>query len=340
MDTIEQILDQLDHFEKEALQKIQGLEGIQDFESLRISILGKKGTLTTGFLKKMGQLAPQDRPRVGEQVNRVKDSIQNAFEDRMKTFREAEEKAYASSLWVDVTLPGARRGLGFPHLLKTTQKEIEDLFISLGYSVKEGPEVEDVFHNFEALNTPQWHPARDENDSFYLVNDQILLRTHTSPVQIRTMLKTPPPLAIIAPGRVYRSDYDATHLPAFHQVEGLLVDHHISVAHLKGTLEYFVTKIFGEEKKIRLRPSFFPFTEPSFEVDISWEDKYGKTMWLEIMGCGMVDPNVFNAVGYDPEEYTGFAFGMGIERVTMLKYGLTDIRDLVRGDLRFSRQSR
>ncbi len=340
MNPIHSVLDDLQQFHDQAVRKIQDSGTLKELEDLRVLFLGKKGSLTTGFLKKLGQHPPEDRPVLGDSVNRVKEAIQESLHNRMAVLKIAEEKGFEDSLWVDVTLPGARRLIGMDHLIKRVQKEIEALFIGLGYGVKEGPEIEDVFHNFEALNTPQWHPVRDENDSFYLLPDEILLRTHTSPVQIRTMLKQSPPIAIIAPGRVYRSDYDATHLPAFHQVEGLLVDQDISVAHLIGTLEVFVRFMFGEEKKIRLRPSFFPFTEPSFEVDILWEDKSGKAVWLEIMGCGMVDPRVFEAVGYDSETFSGFAFGMGIERVTMLKYGLTDIRDLVRGDLRFSRQNR
>jgi len=219
-------------------------------------------------------------------------------------------------------------------------EEIETIFVSMGFKVVEGPEIEDSWHNFDALNTPEWHPARDMHDSFYLKD--MLLRTHTSPVQIRTMLSEQPPIAIISPGRVYRRDYDATHLPMFTQVEGLYVDENVSVAHLKYTLEVFAKRIFGPERKIRLRPSYFPFTEPSFEVDVSCGICNGKgcpsckyTGWLEILGAGMVHPNVFKNVGYDPEKYTGFAFGMGVERITMLKYGIRDIRDFIRNDERF-----
>ncbi len=207
---------------------------------------------------------------------------------------------------------------------------MEDIFVAMGYEVVEGPEIEDTWHNFDALNTPEWHPSRDEHDSFYFT-EKLLLRTHTSPVQIRTMLSRKPPIAVVSPGKVYRRDYDATHLPMFHQLEGLYVDRRVTVGHLKFTLEEFAKRMFGERAEIRLRPSFFPFTEPSFEVDVYLEG-YG---WLEILGAGMVDPEVFKSVGYDPEEWSGFAFGMGVERITMIKYGIRDIREFVRNDLRF-----
>jgi len=333
-----EVINNLEDFLNKAKIEISKCETSSDVDNLRVKFLGKKGVLTNEFLKKLGKISPDLRPVIGSKTNEVKNEIQAEMNRKIDELKENEDKIFEESLWVDITLPGARREIGFEHLVKKTQKEMEDLFISMGYEVKEGPEIEDVFYAFEALNTPEWHPARDSQDSFYLESDKILLRPHTSPVQIRTMENIKPPLAIVSPGKVYRSDYDATHLPMFHQFEGLLVDRDISVAHLKGTLEYFISSIFKKDMKIRLRPSFFPFTEPSFEVDLMWEDKYGGCQWLEVLGAGLVDPNVFKAVGYDPEIWSGFAFGVGIERITMLKYGLTDIRDLVRGDLRFIRQ--
>ncbi len=333
-----EILKDLEEVAEKAEEEIRQTLDSETLEQLRVKYLGKKGVLTRNFLKKLGTLNSDIRPLVGKETNIVKGKITQRIEEKKRALAEKEKEKKEEKLWTDVTLPGARREIGFEHLVKKAQREIEDIFISIGYAVKEGPEIEDVFYNFEALNTPEWHPARDEHDSFYLRQDKVLLRTHTSPVQIRTMEMTEPPIAIIAPGKVYRSDYDATHLPMFHQVEGLLVDKDISVSHLKGTLEHFMSQYFGEKKEIRLRPSFFPFTEPSFEVDVSWKDRHSRTQWLEVLGAGMVDPNVFKAVGYDPEKWTGFAFGAGIERLAMLKYGLKDIRDLVRGDIRFLRQ--
>ena len=333
-----EIFEELEKVEQQAINEIGAVNSQRELEDLRIKYLGKKGVLTTNFLKRLGKLDPQIRPEVGQKTNICKDIINRHLSEKKNKLDSAEKEKREEELFVDITRPGARRRIGFEHLLKKTQKEIEDIFISLGYAIKEGPEIENVFFNFEALNTPEWHPARDEHDSFYLHENEYLLRTHTSPVQIRTMQKEEPPIAVIAPGKVYRSDYDATHLPMFHQTEGLFVDKDVNVGHLKGTLKHFMKELFSEDITIRLRPSFFPFTEPSFEVDISWKDKYGKEQWLEVLGAGMVDPNVFKAVGYDSEIWSGFAFGAGIERLTMLKYGLTDIRDLVRGDIRFLRQ--
>ncbi len=333
-----ELLRNLEDFLVKAMAEIGNCKSSADIENLRVRFLGKKGVLTSEFLKKLGGLDSEIRPVIGSKTNEVKDKIQEAFSQKLLSMKGEEDRLFEESLWVDITIPGSRREIGFEHLVKKTQKEMEDLFISMGYEVKHGPEIEDVFYAFEALNTPEWHPARDSQDSFYIESGKILLRPHTSPVQIRTMESIKPPLAIVSPGKVYRSDYDATHLPMFHQFEGLLVDRDINVSHLKGTLEYFVSSIFKKEMTIRLRPSFFPFTEPSFEVDLMWEDKYGGYKWLEVLGAGLVDPNVFKAVGYDPEIWSGFAFGVGIERITMLKYGLTDIRDLIRGDLRFIRQ--
>jgi len=338
MSLLSDLLKELQQIKELSEKAIEAAENSQMLEELRVRFFGKKGTISQGILKKLGALSPDERPLLGEKANEVKTLLQEAMDRKNRRFLEEEESVFEESIRIDPTLPGARRMAGFEHLITKTQREMEDIFLSLGYEIAEGPEIENVYYNFETLNTPDWHPARDDQDSFYIVPDQWLLRTQTSPVQVRTMEKKTPPIAIISPGKVYRSDYDATHLPMFHQCEGLLVDTDVSVSHLKGTLEYFIEKIFGERKKIRLRPSFFPFTEPSFEVDVLWENKYGETRWLEVLGCGMVDPNVFRSVGYDSEKWTGFAFGMGIERIAMLKYRLTDIRDFIRGFAHFIRQ--
>jgi len=338
MSLLSDLLEELRKIREQSEQAIEAAENTQMLEELRVRFFGKKGTISQGILKKLGALPPEERPLLGEKANEVKVLLQEAMDRKNRHFLDAEERVFEESIRIDPTMPGARRTVGFEHLITKTQQEIENIFLSLGYEIAEGPEIENVHYNFEALNTPDWHPARDDQDTFYIVPDQWLLRTQTSPVQVRTMEKKTPPIALISPGKVYRSDYDATHLPMFHQCEGLLVDVDVSVSHLKGTLEYFIEKIFGEKKKIRLRPSFFPFTEPSFEVDVLWENRYGETRWLEVLGCGMVDPNVFRSVGYDSEKWTGFAFGMGIERIAMLKYRLTDIRDFIRGYAHFIRQ--
>ena len=303
----------------------------EDINNLRIKYLGKKGEVQK-LMKKIKEIPPEQKKEYGKHVNELKKEIEEAIKNKMEEIKKLEKQKAFERMWVDVTLPGARRKLGHNHPVMKIWREMEDIFVSLGYEVVEGPDIEDTWHNFDALNTPEWHPARDEHDSFYF-DDIHLLRTHTSPVQIRTMLKKKPPLAIISPGRVYRRDYDATHLPVFHQCEGLYVDKRVTVGHLKFTLEEFARRMFGENTEIRLRPSFFPFTEPSFEVDVYLEG-YG---WLEILGAGMVDPEVFKNVGYDPEEWSGFAFGMGIDRIAMLKYGITDIREFIKNDVRFLR---
>ncbi len=311
--------------------ELERVSSNEDINNLRIKYLGKKGEVQK-LMKKIKEIPPEERKEYGKHVNELKKEIEEAIKNKMEGIKEIEKERTFERMWVDVTLPGARRKLGHNHPVMKIWREMEDIFVSLGYEVVEGPDIEDTWHNFDALNTPEWHPARDEHDSFYF-NDKYLLRTHTSPVQIRTMLKKKPPLAIVSPGRVYRRDYDATHLPVFHQCEGLYVDKRVTVGHLKFTLEEFAKKMFGEKTAIRLRPSFFPFTEPSFEVDVYLEG-YG---WLEILGAGMVDPEVFKNVGYDPEEWSGFAFGMGIDRIAMLKYGITDIREFIKNDVRFLR---
>jgi len=311
-----------------AKDEILSAKDSKELNDLRVKYLGKSG-IVTSFMKKLKDLPAEERPNFGKVVNELKNEIEALLESQKEKISESEKSAAYKKLWVDSTMPGARRSMGHLHIISKVQKELEDIFISMGFSVVEGPEVEQPWFNFDALNTPEWHPARDLHDSFY-INDEYMLRTHTSPVQIRTMLSRKPPLAIIAPGRVYRRDYDATHLPMFTQMEGLYVDHDVTVRHLKYFLEEFARRLLGENTKVRLRPSYFPFTEPSFEVDI-----YFNNRWFEVLGSGMVHPNVFKNVGYDPEEWRGLAFGLGIERIAMVKYGVKDIRDLVRNDQRF-----
>ncbi|MBB6062127.1 phenylalanyl-tRNA synthetase alpha chain [Thermosipho japonicus] len=321
MDEIKQLVDA-------AKKEIDNAEDLQQLNQIRVKYLGKKG-LITSQMKKLKDLPQQERPKFGAVVNKAKSEVEDYLNNRMNELYRIEKQKKYEKLRVDVTLSGARKDRGHLHILTKIQKELEDIFISMGFEVVEGPEVEDTWHNFDALNTPEWHPARDVQDSFYFT-DKILLRTHTSPVQVRTMLERKPPLAIISPGRVFRRDYDSTHLPMFTQMEGLYVDKNVTVKHLKYTLEEMARKVFGDNAKVRLKPSFFPFTEPSYEVDILFNGK-----WLEILGAGMVDPNVFKNVGYDPNEWSGFAFGLGLERIAMVKYGIRDIRDFIKNDVRF-----
>ncbi|PLV58307.1 phenylalanine--tRNA ligase subunit alpha [Thermotoga sp. KOL6] len=319
----------IDVVEREAFERLSKVSSAEELEQFRVEFLGKKGKITS-LMKNLKNLPPEERPTYGKRVNELREKVEALFREKKKQIEELMEKEKMERMRIDVTIPGARRKVGHSHPVAKIMEEIERIFVAMGFDVVEGPEIETTWYNFDALNTPEWHPARDEHDSFYITDD-LLLRTHTSPVQVRTMLERKPPIAIISPGKVYRRDYDATHLPMFHQVEGLHVDKDLSVAHLKFTLEEFARRMFGESAKVRLRPSFFPFTEPSFEVDVYLKG-YG---WLEILGAGMVDPNVFLSVGYDPEEWTGYAFGMGVERIAMLKYGITDIREFVRNDVRF-----
>ncbi|MGC9771221.1 phenylalanine--tRNA ligase subunit alpha [Fervidobacterium islandicum] len=320
--------EELRNILERAKSEISSASDSKQLNDLRVKYLGKSG-IVTSFMKKLKELPPEERPNFGKVVNELKDEIESLLEKRKDELIENEKQLLYKKLWVDPTMPGARRSRGHLHIITKVQRELEDIFISMGFSVVEGPEIEQPWFNFDALNTPEWHPARDSHDSFY-INDEYMLRTHTSPVQIRTMLSRKPPLAIVAPGRVYRRDYDATHLPMFTQMEGLYVDHDVTVKHLKYFLEEFARRLLGENTKVRLRPSYFPFTEPSFEVDIYFNSK-----WFEVLGAGMVHPNVFKNVGYDPEQWRGLAFGLGIERIAMVKYGVKDIRDLVRNDIRF-----
>jgi phenylalanyl-tRNA synthetase alpha chain len=327
--------------ETAALLEVQGATSPEDLEFLRIKYLGRKGALT-GILRGLAQLDPESRRRVGQEANRAKEALEEALDQARRALKEAARRA--ESLAVDVTLPGRRLPRGRIHPLNRIMAEICDIFLHLGFEAVEGPEVELDWYNFEALNLPPDHPARDMQDTFYF-NDKVLLRTHTSPMQIRVMEQRRPPVRIIAPGKVYRRDSDITHSPMFHQVEGLLVDKDVTFADLKGVLIAFVHQMFGPELGVRFRPSYFPFTEPSAEVDIACVMCGGRgcrvcqtTGWMEVLGAGMVHPAVFEAVGYDPDTYTGLAFGMGVERIAMLKYGIDDIRLFFDNDLRFLKQ--
>jgi len=308
-----------------------------------VRFLGRKADLVL-LLRSIPELPPEQRPEVGRVGNLIRKVLESALDERKADLESQELASALDRDRIDVTLPGWPSQLGRLHLITQTQREIEDIFVGMGYEIAEGPEVETEYYNFEALNTPADHPARSLHDTFF-VSEGVLLRTHTSPMQVRAMEKQRPPVHIIVPGKAYRRDSDATHTPMFHQVEGLVVDEGITLADLKGTLETFVRAMFGTDRKVRLRPHFFPFTEPSVEVDVSCImcDGAGcrlckKSGWLEILGSGMVDPNVFDFVGYDPEVYTGFAFGMGIERIAMLKHGVNDLRLFFENDLRFLRQ--
>jgi phenylalanyl-tRNA synthetase alpha chain len=333
----------VDQITDEARVAIGRAESSADLEQLRVRYLGRQGRLTQ-LLRSLGALPARERPLVGAAANEAKRELEALLELRLGETREIERRQERARQRLDLTLPGRRPPFGTRHPLTSVQDEIIAIFVGLGFSVAEGPEVEDDYHNFEALNIPRDHPARDMQDTFYLSEDT-LLRTHTSPVQIRTMQTQRPPVRIICPGRVYRRDADLTHSPMFHQAEGLAVDRNISMADLKGTLDLFAREMFGPRSKIRFRPSFFPFTEPSAEVDVLCFLCGGagcrvckQSGWLEILGSGMVHPQVLRNVGYDPEEVTGWAFGMGIERIAMLKYGVDDIRLFFEDDVRFLRQ--
>jgi phenylalanyl-tRNA synthetase alpha chain len=337
---------QVEALEREATAAIEAAGSSAELEQVRVTFLGRNGKLTQ-LLRSLGQLPPEQRKEIGFEANRAKAKLEARFGSALEASAESERLAQRAQARLDLTLPGRRPPLGGIHPLSRVRDEIVSIFVGLGFSVAEGPEIETDYYNFEALNIPKDHPARDMQDTFYL-SESALLRTHTSPVQIRTMqaAKGRTPLKIVVPGRVYRRDVaDASHSPVFHQVEGLAVDHHITMADLKGTLELFAREMFGPRSKIRFRPSFFPFTEPSAEVDVlcflcggSGCRLCKQSGWLEILGCGMVHPKVLDNGGYDPEEVTGWAFGMGIDRITILKYGIDDIRLFQENDLRFLRQ--
>ena len=326
-----------------ALSEISNSNDLRSLDEVRVSFLGKKGELTT-LLKSLGQMDPTERPKAGEAINQAKSAIQDAIELRKASLASSQLEEELASGSIDITLPGRRSFLGGLHPVTQVLNRIEELFIGSGYEVVTGPEVEDEYHNFEALNIPEHHPARAMHDTFYF-GDGSLLRTHTSPSQVRTMEKQNPPIRVICPGRVYRRDSDLTHSPMFHQVEGLVVDEGISFADLKGTLTEFLMKFFEKELAVRFRPSYFPFTEPSAEVDVQCVNCNGKgcrvcsnTGWLEVLGSGMVHPNVLNMSGIDTEKYSGFAFGFGADRLAMLLYEVNDLRLFFESDLRFLRQ--
>ncbi len=337
--------EQLDALQAEALAKISGCTSLQELQDVRVAYLGKKGAVTA-LLKGLGKLDKEERPKMGAMVNTVREALEAELSNVQAGLEAKALQARLDSERIDITLPGRTRRQGHLHPLTKVNEMIESFFMKMGYTVAEGPEIEIDYYNFECLNLPADHPARDMQDSFY-ITDSVLLRTHTSPVQARTLQSHEPnsPVRMIAPGKVYRWDYDATHSPVFHQVEGLVVDKGITFADLKGTLELFLRHIFGNDTKVRFRTSFFPFTEPSAEVDISCCMCGGEgcrmcshTGWLEILGCGMVHPNVLRLNGYDPDKVSGFAFGMGVERIAMLLYGINDLRLFYEDDMRFLKQ--
>ncbi|NSW81942.1 MAG: phenylalanine--tRNA ligase subunit alpha [Syntrophothermus sp.] len=337
--------ERLEDLRREAEEAIAGASSLNEVKEIRVRFLGRKGEITQ-VLRGIKDLPEAERMTVGKIANELKLRLETLLEDKLEQLKQAEEKLRLYRECIDVTLPGIPVNAGSKHPLSQILEEIKEVFTTMGFEIAEGPEIELDYYNFEALNIPPDHPARDMQDSFY-VTDQVLLRTHTSPVQVRTMERKRPalPVRIIAPGTVYRRDDDATHSPMFHQVEGLVIDRGITFADLKGTLMLFARQLFGEDRKVRFRPSFFPFTEPSAEMDISCGSCGGEgcrvcsgTGWLEILGAGMVHPKVLSMSGYDPEEATGFAFGLGIERIAMLKFGIRDLRLFFDNDVRFLKQ--
>jgi phenylalanyl-tRNA synthetase alpha chain len=342
--------DSLETLREEIQDRIKGCASEPEIEGARVEYLGRKGKLTL-LLRGLKDVPPEERPRRGEQLNRMRRSIEEELENRLTDVKERQKEKFLREEQIDVTLPGSRWERGHLHPLTLVVDEIIEVFWGMGFEIARGPDIEDDYHNFEALNIPLDHPARDMQDTFFVSADR-LLRTHTSPVQIRVMENRRPPLQIIVPGAVYRHDDDATHSPMFHQVEGFMVDRRIAFSDLKGVLTHFLRQMFREETGVRFRPSFFPFTEPSAEIDIECMLCKGAGIvspgrpcrvckgsgWLEILGAGMIDPEVFRFVGYDPEKVSGFAFGMGVERIAMLKFGIDDIRLFFQNDLRFLRQ--
>ena len=327
MQALSELIDQ-------AASEIDAATDLAALDAVRVSYLGKKGALTAR-LKTLGQLPAAERSSAGQEINQAKQVVQGQLNARREALEEAALETKLAADAVDVSLPGRGTSIGGRHPVSRAQSRIERIFTNAGFGVRSGPEIEDDFHNFTALNIPENHPARAMHDTFYFPGGN-LLRTHTSPVQIRSIVKEGVPIRIIAPGRVYRCDSDQTHTPMFHQVEGLVIDENISFANLKAILHQFVEAFFERKAELRFRPSYFPFTEPSAEVDVSW----GEGKWLEILGCGMVHPNVLESAGVDPEKYTGYAFGIGIERLAMLRYNVSDLRTFFENDLRFLRQFR
>ena len=335
---------ELEAIRQRAISELEAAKGQQELEMLRVKYLGKKGEVTA-ILKKMGGLSAEERPVIGQLANEVRTMIEDEITKRAAELKEAALQERLKNEALDVTLPGRQRPLGASHPLSIVLDEIKEIFVGMGFDIVDGPEVETDYYNFEALNIPKNHPARDTQDTFY-INENILLRTQTSPVQVRVMEKQKPPIRIISPGRVYRSDaVDATHSPLFHQIEGLVVAEGITFADLKGTLETFVKRLYGEDSVVRFRPHHFPFTEPSAEVDVQCFNCHGEGSrlckgegWIEILGCGMVHPKVLQNCGIDPEKYSGFALGMGLERVVMRRYNIDDLRLFYENDVRFLKQ--
>ena len=336
--------EQLEKIKLEALDRMEAADSLDTLNEIRVAYLGKKGELTS-VLKSMKDVAPEDRPKVGQMVNEGRELLETKLEETKTALMKKARKEQMEKEVIDVTLPAKKIRMGHSHPNSIALSELERIFVGMGYEVVEGPEVEYDRYNFEKLNIPKGHPARDEQDTFY-INDTILLRSQTSPVQVRVMETRKPPIRIIAPGRVFRSDaVDATHSPSFHQIEGLVIDKNITFADLKGTLEEFAKELFGPETKVKFRPHHFPFTEPSAEVDVSCFKCGGKgcrfckgSGWIEILGCGMVHPKVLEMCDIDPEEYSGFAFGIGLERIALLKYEIDDMRLLYENDIRFLKQ--
>ncbi|MGI6633768.1 MAG: phenylalanine--tRNA ligase subunit alpha [Christensenellales bacterium] len=338
--------EQIQAIVSEAEQAVSAVSSTQELEQQRVHLLGKKGVLTA-LLRSMGQMSPEERPRAGQMINDARQTITGLLERAESELAEKELQQQLANETLDVTEPRELLRVGVPHPCTMVLNEVLDCFIGMGFEVVEGPQVELDHYNFELLNIPKNHPARDAQDTFY-IDENIVLRTHTSPVQARTMLTRKPPIRIICPGRVFRADeVDATHSPVFHQIEGLLIDRDVTMGDLRGTLAAFGKRLYGEDTQLRFRPSFFPFTEPSAEVDLTCFNCHGKgcrvckgTGWIEVLGCGMVNPKVLDMCGIPSDEYTGFAFGIGLERITMLRYGIPDMRLLFEGDERFSRQFR
>jgi phenylalanyl-tRNA synthetase alpha chain len=338
------MINQLEEIKSQGIEEINSAKSYDEIQNLRVKYLGKKGLLT-GLLRGMGQLTPEERPLVGEKANEIKDFLEEKIESKKEDIKIELLKVQLFEEKIDITIPGKAFKVGNLHPLNKTLEEVKRVFIGMGFEIVDGPEIELDYYNFTALNTPQDHPARDVQDTFY-ITEEILLRTQTSPMQVRTMEKRNPPLKILAPGRVYRADaIDATHSPMFHQIEGLALDEGITMGDLKGVLITFARELFGDDRGVRFRPHHFPFTEPSAEMDISCIKCHGKgcrvcshTGWLEILGAGMVHPNVIRMAGHDPNKYQGFAFGMGADRIAMLKYGIDDLRLFFESDLRFLKQ--
>ncbi|MBO4396705.1 MAG: phenylalanine--tRNA ligase subunit alpha [Eubacterium sp.] len=336
--------EKLEKIVSDALERIESSDNLDKLNDIKTAFLGKKGELTA-VLKGMKDVAPEDRPKVGQMVNDARQKIEEVLDEKKTSFERALRAEKMKSEVIDVTLPGRTLPHGHRHPNTIALEEVEKIFVGMGYEVVGGPEIEFDYYNFEALNIPEGHPAKDEQDTFY-INDEILLRTQTSSVQVHIMEQGKLPIRMISPGRVFRSDdVDATHSPSFHQIEGMVVDKHITFADLKGTLELFARKLFGEDTKVKFRPHHFPFTEPSAEMDVSCFKCGGKGCrfckgegWIEILGCGMVHPHVFEMSGIDPNEYTGFAFGVGLERIALLKYEIDDMRLLYENDVRFLEQ--